>query len=203
MNPILDELFSSPLDLEFAEIWTILAHNKRWIYENVEVWIIGAIFSLHPIPGDLAWVTVQHRGFQMQSKRSNEYSSFATNSSNMSCVSAQSLNHVQLFPTPTDCSPPGSSVHGISQARVLEWVAIPFFRGSSQPQDRTHVSWIGRQILYHWATWEAPQKWYVPVIFSIQLVLVNELEKLHFARTDLLVSLADSCLGNAPCTVVY
>jgi len=39
-----------------------------------------------------------------------------------------------------DCSPPGSSVHGILQARILEWVAIPFSRGSSQPSDRTQVS---------------------------------------------------------------
>ena len=41
-----------------------------------------------------------------------------------------------------DCSPPGSSVHGILQARILEWVAIPFSRGSLQPRDRTHVSCI-------------------------------------------------------------
>ena len=38
-----------------------------------------------------------------------------------------------------DCSPPGSSVHGIPQARILEWVAIPFSRGSSQPTDRTQI----------------------------------------------------------------
>ena len=38
-----------------------------------------------------------------------------------------------------DCSPPGSSVHGISQARVLEWVATPFSRGSSLPRDETRV----------------------------------------------------------------
>ena len=50
---------------------------------------------------------------------------------------------------------PGSSVHGISQARILEWVAISFSRGSSWPSDRTRVSCIGRQILYHWATREA------------------------------------------------
>ena len=43
---------------------------------------------------------------------------------------------------PTDCSPPGSSVHGILQARILEWVAIPFARGSSQPRNRTRVSCI-------------------------------------------------------------
>ena len=40
---------------------------------------------------------------------------------------------------PMNCSPPGSSVHGIVQARILEWVAISFSRGSSQPRDRTHV----------------------------------------------------------------
>ena len=51
-----------------------------------------------------------------------------------------------------DCSPSGFSVHGISQARLLEWVAISFSRGSSQPRDWTHISCIGRQILYHWAT---------------------------------------------------
>ena len=59
---------------------------------------------------------------------------------------------------PMDCSPPGSSVHEIFQARILEWVAISYSRGSSQPGDRTCVSCIsciGRQILYHCATWEA------------------------------------------------
>ena len=49
-----------------------------------------------------------------------------------------------------DCSPPGSSVHGILQARVPEWVAILFSRGSSRPRVGTQVSHIaGRQILYH------------------------------------------------------
>ena len=41
-----------------------------------------------------------------------------------------------------DDSPPGSSVHGILQASILEWVAIPFSRGSSQPRDQTQVSYI-------------------------------------------------------------
>ena len=43
---------------------------------------------------------------------------------------------------PVDCSPPSSSIHGILQARILEWVAISFSRGSSQPRDRTQVSHI-------------------------------------------------------------
>ena len=41
---------------------------------------------------------------------------------------------------PMDCSIPDSSVHGIFQARVLEWIAISFSRGSSRPRDQTHVS---------------------------------------------------------------
>ena len=45
---------------------------------------------------------------------------------------------------PTDCSPPGPSVCGISQARILEWVTMSFSRGSSWPRDRTHISCIGR-----------------------------------------------------------
>ena len=56
---------------------------------------------------------------------------------------------------PMDCSPPVSSVHGIFQARLLERVALSFSRGFSQPRNLTQVSCIGRQILYHWATWEA------------------------------------------------
>ena len=54
-----------------------------------------------------------------------------------------------------DCGPPGSSVHGILQARILEWVALSSSKGSSQPRDQTHVSCIGRWVLYHWATREA------------------------------------------------
>ena len=50
------------------------------------------------------------------------------------------LSCVQLFCNPMDYSLPGSSVHGISQARVLTWVAISFSRGSPQLNDRTHVS---------------------------------------------------------------
>ena len=55
---------------------------------------------------------------------------------------------------PMDCNLPGSSVHGILQARMPEWVVIPFSRGSSRPRDWTHVSYIDRGILYCWATRE-------------------------------------------------
>ena len=59
---------------------------------------------------------------------------------------------------PVDCSLPGSSVHGIFQARILEWVAISFSRGSSWPRDRTRVSRIGGRHLNLWATREALMK---------------------------------------------
>ena len=55
-----------------------------------------------------------------------------------------------------DCSPPGSSVHGILQARALEWVAMPSLGGSSQPRDRTCVSWVW--IISCWASREALSK---------------------------------------------
>ena len=55
---------------------------------------------------------------------------------------------------PQDCSPPGSSVHGVLRVRTLEWDAVSFSRGSSRPRDWAHVSCTGRRILYHWAAWE-------------------------------------------------
>ena len=80
---------------------------------------------------------------------------------------------LQSYPTlcdPLDCNPPGSSVHGILQARILEWVVMPSSRGPSQPRDWTHVSYvfcIGRQILYHCTTWDAAQ------ITNIYRIILN------------------------------
>ena len=65
---------------------------------------------------------------------------------------------VQSCPTlcdPLDCSPPGSSAHGIVQASMLQQVAISSSRGSSPPRDQTHISYTGRQILCPCASWEA------------------------------------------------
>ena len=72
------------------------------------------------------------------------------------------VNVLQSCPTlcnPMDCVPPGSSAHGILQARILEWVAMPSSRGLSQPRDQTHVSYvfcIGRQVLYHYRHLRSP-----------------------------------------------
>ena len=68
---------------------------------------------------------------------------------------------------PMDCSLPGSSVRGILQARILEWGAMPFSRGSSQPTDRTLVSCVSctaARFFTHGATWEALLKSYQAVV---------------------------------------
>ena len=67
------------------------------------------------------------------------------------CAHTRAQLHLILC-DPMDCSPPGSSVHGVFQARVLEWGAIFSSSGSSQPRDQTYnsgVSCFGRRILYH------------------------------------------------------
>ena len=76
-------------------------------------------------------------------------------------ITVHTYMNAQSCPTlcnPMDCGPPGSSVHGILQARIMEWVAMPSSRGSSWHRNRTCfscVSCIGRQILSHCATWVA------------------------------------------------
>ena len=68
------------------------------------------------------------------------------------CVCMLTQLHLTLWDDPMDWSLPGSYIHGIFQARILEWVTLSFSRGSSQPRHQTHVSsvsCIGRQILYH------------------------------------------------------
>ena len=70
------------------------------------------------------------------------------------CVHAKSLQSCLTLCDPMDYSLPGSPVHGIPQARILEWVAMPTSRGSSRPRDRTcisYVSCIGGRVLYHQA----------------------------------------------------
>ena len=64
---------------------------------------------------------------------------------------------------PFDDSPPGSSVHGILQARILEWIAILFFRGSSQPRDGTCVSCIASRFFTIWAIREAQMLYTSPL----------------------------------------
>lgn len=80
---------------------------------------------------------------------------------------------------PQDGSSPGSSVYGVFQAGILDWVSIPFFWASSQPRDSTHVpcvSCLGNQILCHFTTWEAQLSshyWFIYQAITALGVLVN------------------------------
>ena len=85
----------------------------------------------------------------------------------------QLLSCVQLLCNPMDCSPPGSSVHEIYKARILEWIAIPFSRGSSQPGDRSHVSCIAGGLI----TSEPPGK-------PTGVPLIITLYQFQFRETD-------------------
>ena len=81
-------------------------------------------------------------------------------------LNVKSLSCVWLC-NPVDGTPPGSSVLGIFQARILEWVAIPFCRGSFQPRDWTQVSSIAGLFFTVWTTRETPEWEYLLESFPI------------------------------------
>ena len=72
------------------------------------------------------------------------------------CVCVWVAQSCPILCDPMDYSPPSSSVHGILQAGILEWVAILFSRESSWPRDQTHVSHFAGRFFTFWATSEAP-----------------------------------------------
>ena len=102
---------------------------------------------------------------------------------------------------PMGCSLPSSSVHGIFQARILEWVAISFSRGSSWPRDRTCVSFISSRLFTDWATRGKPHN----------IVLVSAIHwhesaiGIHFDGGDLdqfIVFLVHQDKGPKHCSIV-
>ena len=94
--------------------------------------------------------------------------SFLNNTDNQNESESEIAQSCPTLCDPIKCSLPGSSIHGIFQARVLEWVAISFSRGSSRPRDRTQVSHVAGRQFNIWVTWEAllitkiKHKYYLP-----------------------------------------
>ena len=76
--------------------------------------------------------------------------------------------------SPIGCSPPGSSVQRIFQARILEWVAISSSMGSSQHRDQTWVSCIGSRFFYHWVAYKAPSVWMGEVLIHSSSPFIRE-----------------------------
>ena len=93
------------------------------------------------------------------------------------CLVTQSCDSVNWATQSTlwnsmDCSLPGSSVHGISQTRIVGWVAISFSRGSSQTRGQICFSGIDRHVLYHWATREVTFRLGLGKISSVAACLI-------------------------------
>ena len=123
--------FQAPLPMGFSrqEYWSGVPLPSPGDLPHLVYWILGGVFKALC--------------------RQRPYSQTCDFSS--SRVQMWELDH-----SLTDYSPPGFSVRGISQARILQLIAIPFSRGSSPPSDLTCVSCIGRLILYCWITREWP-----------------------------------------------
>ena len=89
---------------------------------------------------------------------------------------------------PMDCSPPGLSVHGIFQARILGWVVFSFSRGSSQPRDQNHIPWIGRWFLYLWVTRETLRMSSMSSSLELEVTGKTYKEKIRFIGMYTIVS---------------
>ena len=128
-------------------ITTTRSFNRSNVISTMYVWPLFGLFPRSWMKKEwyhTQWCCTKHDLYKLYMKIHG-----------LPCCCLVAKSHPTLFDT-VDYSPQGSSVHGISQARILEWVAIFFSRGSFWLRDRTHISCVGRQVLYHWVTWEAP-----------------------------------------------
>ena len=90
---------------------------------------------------------------------------YSVNLSTMPCSCCLGTKSCLTLCYPMDGSPPCSSVHGILWARILEWVAIPFSRGSSQPRDRTYVSCLAGRFFTTEPPGRHPTMLYLQIFF--------------------------------------
>ena len=112
-----------------------------------------------PSCSSASWVVISGADLWLRTSKCNhllEFQAFCISLLAARVVVVWWISCVGLFWDLVNYSPPGSTVHGILQARILEWVMMPSSRGSSRCRgDRTRVSCIDRRVLYHWVTKEA------------------------------------------------
>ena len=125
---------------------------SRWRHPTISSWVIplSSCPQSFPTSALFKWVSSSHQvakvlEFQLQHLGFIIWP--------VQCSAANTIDWIYI--DPMDCSPPGSSVHGVLQARILEWVAMPSFRGSSQPRGRTQVSHNASGFFTVWDTREA------------------------------------------------
>ena len=117
---------------------------------------LGSIPGFGRSPGEGKGYSLQYSGLensvdrivQEVAKSWTRLSDFLSSLCDTNCCCCLVAKSCPTLCNPMDYSLPGSSVHGISQARILEWVAVSYSKGSSQSRDQTHISCIGRRILY-------------------------------------------------------
>ena len=138
-----------PLEKEMAIHSSILAWEIQW---TEEPWGLQSMESQR----------VRHNTATKQQQHGNtgRYIDF------MACVSAKSLQSCLTLCNPVDNSPPGSTVYGFLQARILEWVTMPSSGESSLSRDQTHVSGIAGGFFTTSTIWEA-HRLYGPKLFTI------------------------------------
>ena len=108
------------------------------------------MFLVHPPPHPLAWIPTHVLRWEIT------VPPWSSSECHMCMLVAQSC---LTLCDPTDCNPPGSSVHEILRAGILEWAASPFSRRSSQPRDRTWISLSAGRFFTVWAAGEGPSYW--------------------------------------------
>ena len=139
-------------------------------------WYIWNIADCHWRPTKREWGREGRRRGDRERERERvnkllkiQYRKWNLKAKNDTCLVTQSW---LTLSDSIDCSPLGSSVHGISQARILEWMPFPTpeifeTQGLNQKlQQPLHC----RQILSHWAAWKAPKKWHIPLVELIAQV---------------------------------
>ena len=108
----------------------------------------------------------------------------------------------QLSPTlcnPKDCSPPGSPVHGDSQARILQWISVPSSRGSSQPRDQTQASHIAGRFFTIWVIWEAQEYWVGSISLLQGIFPTQEMNQGLLCCRQILYQLSHQGRSRKPC----
>ena len=153
-----------PLQYTWASLVVQMVNNLPAMWETWLRSSVGKILwrrALQPtpelLPEESPW-TEEPGGLQsMRSQRVGHDWATRHSAAHLSLhICAQSCKSCPTLCDPMDCSLPGSSVHELSQTRILESVAISSSRGYSKPRNWTRISYIGRRILYHWSTREAP-----------------------------------------------
>ena len=116
------------------------------------------------------------------------------------CMPAKSLQSCTTLCNPMDCSPPVSLVHGVLQARILEWVAISSYRGSSLPRDQTCISCIGRRILL---TEPPGSPYYIVGILYIYMSMENPMDRGAWKAIVHGVTKSQTWRSNETATTIY